>query len=152
MKSLINFSLKNKFAIWLLTIIIVFAGLYSGLTMKQETLPNISIPYLSVTTIYPGAAPEGVVNDVSKPLEQKLRNVDGVKMITSTSLENASNIQIEFDYGANLDNATAAVREALNDVALPDDAQKPTISRFSLSSLPVISLSLSDDKSGDLKS
>lgn len=151
MKSLINFSLKNKFAIWLLTIIIVFAGLYSGLTMKQETLPNISIPYLSVTTIYPGAAPEGVVNDVSKPLEQKLRNVDGVKMITSTSLENASNIQIEFDYGANLDNATAAVREALNDVALPEDAQKPTISRFSLSSLPVISLSLSDDKSGDLE-
>lgn len=151
MKSLINFSLKNKFAIWLLTIIVVFAGLYSGLTMKQETLPNISIPYLSVTTIYPGAAPEGVVNDVSKPLEQKLRNVDGVKMITSTSLENASSIQIEFNYGANLDNATAAVREALNDVPLPEDAQKPTISRFSLSSLPVISLSLSDDNSGDLE-
>ncbi|WP_310830559.1 efflux RND transporter permease subunit [Paenibacillus pedocola] len=151
MKSLINFSLRNKFAIWLLTIIIVFAGLYSGLTMKQETLPNISIPYLSVTTIYPGAAPEGVVNDVSKPLEQKLRNVDGVKMITSSSLENASSIQIEFDYGTNLDNATAAVREALNDVTLPDEAQKPTISRFSLSSLPVISLSLTDNGSADLE-
>lgn len=151
MKSLINFSLKNKFAIWLLTIIITFAGLYSGLTMKQETLPNISIPYLSVTTIYPGAAPEGVVNEVSKPLEQKLRNVDGVKLVTSTSLENASSIQIEFDYGTNLDNATAAVREALNDVPLPDDAQKPTISRFSLSSLPVVSLSLSDTASGNLE-
>lgn len=151
MKSLINFSLRNKFAIWLLTIIIVFAGLYSALTMKQETLPNISIPYLSVTTIYPGAAPEGVVNDVSKPLEQKLRNVDGVKTITSTSLENASSIQIEFDYGANLDNATAAVREALNDVTLPEDAQKPAISRFSLSSLPVISLSLTDNGSADLE-
>ena len=151
MKSLINFSLRNKFAIWLLTIIIVFAGLYSAVTMKQETLPNISIPYLSVTTIYPGAAPEGVVDDVSKPLEQKLRNVDGVKMITSSSLENASSIQIEFDYGANLDNATAAVREALNDVTLPDDAQKPTISRFSLSSLPVISLSLTDNGSADLE-
>lgn len=151
MKSLINFSLKNKFAIWLLTIIITFAGLYSGLTMKQETLPNISIPYLSVTTVYPGAAPEGVVNEVSKPLEQKLRNVDGVKLVTSTSLENASSIQIEFDYGTNLDNATAAVREALNDVPLPEDAQKPQISRFSLSSLPVVSLSLSDPESGDLE-
>lgn len=151
MKSLIQFSLKNKFAIWLLTIIIVFAGLYSGLTMKQETLPNISIPYLSVTTIYPGAAPEGVVNDVSKPLEQKLRNVDGVKTITSSSLENASSIQIEFDYGTNLDNATAAVREALNEVTLPADAQKPQISRFSLSSLPVISLSLTDNGSTDLE-
>lgn len=151
MKSLIQFSLKNKFAIWLLTIIIVFAGLYSGLTMKQETLPNISIPYLSVTTIYPGAAPEGVVNDVSKPLEQKLRNVDGVKTITSSSLENASSIQIEFDYGTNLDNATAAVREALNEVTLPEDARKPQISRFSLSSLPVISLSLAGNGSADLE-
>ncbi|MNB90221.1 Swarming motility protein SwrC [compost metagenome] len=151
MKSLIEFSLKNKFAVWLLTIIIVFAGLYSGLTMKQETLPNISIPYLSVTTIYPGAAPEGVVNDVSKPLEQKLRNVDGVKTITSSSLENASSIQIEFDYGTNLDNATAAVREALNEVTLPENARKPQISRFSLSSLPVISLSLAGNDSADLE-
>ncbi|OMF90986.1 efflux RND transporter permease subunit [Paenibacillus sp. FSL R7-0337] len=151
MKSLINFSLRNKFAVWLLTIIIVFAGLYSGMTMKQETLPNISIPYLSITTIYPGAAPEGVVNDVSKPLEQKLRNVDGVKMLTSTSLENASSVTIEFNYGTNLDNATAAVREALNEVKLPDEVQKPQISRFSLSSLPVISLSISDESSGDLE-
>ncbi|MRN54216.1 efflux RND transporter permease subunit [Paenibacillus monticola] len=151
MKNLINFSLRNKFAIWLLTIIIVFAGLYSGLTMKQETLPNINIPYLSITTIYPGAAPEGVVNDVSKPLEQKLRNVDGVKTLTSTSLENASSIQIEFAYGTNLDNATAAVREALNEVTLPENVQKPSITRFSLSSLPVLSLSLSDDDSQDLE-
>lgn len=151
MKSLINFSLRNKFAVWLLTIIIVFAGLFSGMTMKQETLPNISIPYLSITTIYPGAAPEGVVNDVSKPLEQKLRNVDGVKMLTSTSLENASSVTIEFNYGTNLDNATAAVREALNEVKLPDGVQKPQISRFSLSSLPVISLSISDESSGDLE-
>ncbi|WP_151733691.1 efflux RND transporter permease subunit ['Paenibacillus yunnanensis' Narsing Rao et al. 2020] len=151
MKSLINFSLKNKFAIWLLTVIIVFAGLYSGLNMKQETLPNISIPYLSVTTVYPGAAPEGVVNDISKPMEQTLRNVDGVKTVTSMSLENASSLTIEFDYGTNLDNATAAVREALNEVDLPDDAQKPSLSRFSLSSLPVISLSLTADGSEDLE-
>ena len=151
MKSLINFSLRNKFAVWLLTIIIVFAGLYSGLTMKQETLPNISIPYLSITTIYPGAAPEGVVEEVSKPLEQRLRNVDGVKTLTSTSLENASSITIEFDYGTNLDNATAAVREALNEVTLPEEVQKPKISRFSLSSLPVISLSLTGDKAQNLE-
>lgn len=153
MKSLINFSLRNKFAIWLLTIIVVFGGLYSGLSMKQETLPNINIPFLTITTVYPGAAPEGVVNDVSKPLEQKLRNVEGVKAVTSTSMENASNIAIEFDYGTNLDNATATIREALNDVTLPDGAQKPQITRFSLSSLPVISLSLAGkDDSEDLES
>ncbi|WP_454193480.1 efflux RND transporter permease subunit [Paenibacillus sp. Marseille-Q7038] len=143
MKGIINFSLRNKLAIWILTIILTFGGLYSGLTMKQETIPNISIPFLNITAVYPGAAPEGVVEDVTKPLEETLRNVDGIKSITSTSMENVSSVMIEFDYGTNLDNATAAVREVLNDVPLPDDAQKPTISKFSINSFPVASISLS---------
>ena len=143
MKGIINFSLRNKLAIWILTIILTFGGLYSGLTMKQETIPNINIPFLNITAIYPGAAPEGVVEDVTKPLEETLRNVDGIKSITSTSMENVSSVMIEFDYGTNLDNATAAVREVLNDVPLPDDAQKPTISKFSINSFPVASISLS---------
>lgn len=151
MKSIIDFSLRNKFAVWLLTIIVTAAGLYSGLTMKQETIPNINVPYLSVTAIYPGAAPEGVVQDITKPLEQRLRNVDGVKTLTSTSMENAASLFIEFDYGTNLDNATAAVREALNEVTLPEEALKPQITRFSLNSMPVVSLSLSEIKSGDLE-
>ena len=56
--------------------------------MKQETIPDINVPFLSVTAIYPGA-PEGVVEDVTKPLETRLRNIDGVKTVTSTSMENA---------------------------------------------------------------
>lgn len=144
MKGIINFSLRNKFAIWLLTIIVSFTGLYSGLTMKQETIPNINVPFLSITAIYPGAAPEGVVEDITKPLETRLRNIDGIKTVTSTSMENAANVMVEFDYGSNLDNATAAVREALNEVKLPDDAHKPTISKFSLSSMPVVSLSITN--------
>lgn len=151
MKSLIQFSIRNKFAVWLLTIIVTVIGLYSGLTMKQETIPNINVPYLSVVAVYPGAAPEGVVQDVTKPLETRLHNVDGIKTITSTSMENAASLFLEFDYGTNLDNATAAVREALNDVSLPDDVQKPQITRFSLSSMPVISLSISDKESEDLE-
>ncbi|MDR0269306.1 efflux RND transporter permease subunit [Paenibacillus sp.] len=149
MKGIINFSLKNKFAVWILTIIVAVAGLYSGLSMKEETIPNINVPFLSVTAVYPGAAPEGVVQDVTVPLEQRLRNVDGVKTVTSTSMENAANIAIEFDYGKDLDQATAAVREALNEVKLPEGVQKPTISKFSMSSFPVVSLSASDD-SNDL--
>ncbi|MGF9699719.1 efflux RND transporter permease subunit [Paenibacillus sp. MABNR03] len=151
MKGIINFSLNNKFAIWILTIIVSFAGLYSGLTMKQETIPNINVPFLSVTAIDPGAAPEGIVEDVTKPLEQTLRNVEGIKTLTSTSMENAASITLEFDYGTDLDNATAAVREALNEVQLPDGVQKPTISKFSINSFPVVSLSLSDKDGGDLE-
>lgn len=152
MKGIIQFSLRNKFAVWLLTIIVTVVGLYSGLTMKQESIPNINVPYLSITAVYPGAAPEAVVQEVTKPLEQRLHNVNHVKTITSTSMENAASLFIEFDYETNLDNATAEVREALNDVTLPDDAQKPKIARFSINSMPVISLSLSDNKGGDLES
>ncbi len=151
MKSIINFSLNNKFAIWILTIIITAAGIFAGVSMKQETMPNISIPFLNVVAIYPGAAPEGVVQDVTVPLEQRLRNVDGVKTVTSTSMENAASIAMEFDYGTDLDQATAAVREALNEVTLPKNAQKPTISKFSLSSFPVISLSASNNQAKDLE-
>lgn len=150
MKGIIQFSLRNKFAVWLLTIIVTFGGLYSGLTMKQETIPNINVPFLSVTAVYPGAAPEGVVQDVSKPLEERLRNVDGVKNIISTSMENAANLMVEFEYGADLDNATAAVREALNDVTLPEGVQKPQIARFSLDSMPVVSLSLASKEGAKL--
>lgn len=151
MKSLIQFSLKNKFAIWLLTIIVTAVGLYSGLTMKQEILPNINVPYLNITTVYPGAAPEGVVKDISKPLEQKLHGVEGVKTLTSTSMENVSSVLIEFEYDTNLDNATATVREVLNEFVLPDGAKKPQISRFSMNSMPVATLSLSDKDSSDLE-
>ena len=151
MKNLIQFSLKNKFAIWLLTIIVTAVGLYSGLTMKQEILPNINVPYLNITTVYPGAAPEGVVKDISKPLEQKLHGVEGVKTLTSTSMENVSSVLIEFEYDTNLDNATATVREVLNEFLLPDGAKKPQISRFSMNSMPVATLSLSDKDSSDLE-
>ncbi|MBP2001851.1 HAE1 family hydrophobic/amphiphilic exporter-1 [Paenibacillus shirakamiensis] len=151
MKSIINFSLRNKFAVWLLTLIIVAAGIYSGLTMKQETIPNINVPFLNISAVYPGAAPEGVVEDVTKPIEQKLRNIDGIKTITSTSMENAASVLLEFNYGANLDNASAAVREALNDVKLPDGAQKPQITRFSLNSFPVISLSVAAKNGASLE-
>ena len=58
MNKIINFSLKNKFAVWLLTIIVTIAGIYSGLNMKLETIPDITTPIVTVTTVYPGATPE----------------------------------------------------------------------------------------------
>ncbi len=73
MKGLVNFVLRNKLAVWLLTIIITASGIYSGTQMKTETIPDISIPYLMVMGVYPGATPEQVMDDVSMPLEKQLR-------------------------------------------------------------------------------
>lgn len=70
MKNLVNFVLGNKLAVWLLTIIITVSGIYSGTRMNMETIPNISIPYLMVMDVYPGATPEKVMEDVSIPIEK----------------------------------------------------------------------------------
>lgn len=143
MRSVIGFSLKNKFALWLITLIVIAAGLYSGMTMKQESMPNLSLPFLSVTTVAPGAAPDAVVNDVTDPLEKRLINVEGVQNITSTSMENVSSIFVEFAFGQDIDQAVVQLREAVADVPLPDGVNAPNISKFSMNSFPVLSLSAS---------
>ncbi|TCZ80925.1 efflux RND transporter permease subunit [Paenibacillus albiflavus] len=146
MKGIIRFSLNNKFALWIMTIIVVVSGLYAGMNMKQETLPNLEIPILQMTTIYPAAAPEEVVEKVTKPLEQRVKNLKGVKSVTSTSMENVSSIIVEYDYKQDMDKAASDAREAVTSVTFPTGVQKPTVSRISLNAFPVISLSVADDK------
>ncbi|WP_135554696.1 efflux RND transporter permease subunit [Paenibacillus cymbidii] len=145
MKGLINFSLNNKFAVWIMTIIVTVAGLYAGFGMKQESLPDVSIPYLTITTVYPGAAPEEVAEHLTKPLETRIRNLDGVKTISSTSTENVSSIVAEYNYKQNMDKAASDVREAIAGVRLPAGAQAAAVSRISLDAMPVISLSVAED-------
>lgn len=142
---IIRFSLNNKFAIWLLTIIVTAMGIYSGITMKQELLPDLEVPIISVTTVYPGASPEEVLENVTKPLEQTLRYLDGVKSVTSMSMENASNLILEYDYGQNMEFAIMDVREALKNISLPDAASDPSLSRLSLNMLPVLAVSIADE-------
>ncbi|MFC4775301.1 efflux RND transporter permease subunit [Paenibacillus sp. GCM10023252] len=146
MKSIINFSLNNKFALWILTLLVLFAGLYAGTNMKMETLPDITIPIVSVTTVYPGAAPEEVMEKITKPVEQRTRNLNGVTVVSSTSYENASSVVIEFNYDTDMEKATAEVKDVLSDLSFPAGVQDPDVSRISLNSFPVISLSVSDKK------
>jgi HAE1 family hydrophobic/amphiphilic exporter-1 len=145
LKSIIRFSLNNKFALWILTLLVLFAGLYSGMNMKMETLPDITVPIVSVTTVLPGAAPEEIMEKVTKPIEQRTRNLKGVNVVSSTSYENASSIVIEYTYETDMDEAAAEVKNALAEISLPEGAQDPSVSRISLNAFPVLSLSLSND-------
>lgn len=144
MRKFINFSLKNKVAVWLLTLMVVVTGIYAGTNMKLETLPDISVPVLTVTTTYPGAPPEEVLENVTEPIEQAVQSLDGVENISSTSLQNASTIQLEYAYSKNLDDAETEVKEALENVQLPEDAEEPAAAQINLNSFPVITLSASN--------
>ncbi|WP_162104243.1 MULTISPECIES: surfactin resistance protein SrfP [Bacillus] len=146
MNHVINFVLKNKFAVWLMTIIVTAAGLYAGMNMKQESIPDVNMPYLTISTTYPGATPSQVADEVSKPVEQAVQNLDGVNVVTSTSYENASSVMIEYDYEKDMDKAKTEAAEALENAKLPDDAKDPEISRYSLNSFPILTLSVSSDK------
>lgn len=145
MKKIINFSLNNKFAIWILTIMVVVAGLYSGFKMNQETMPDITLPNVSVMTTYPGAAPDEVAKEVTEPIEQRVQNLKGVEIVSSTSLANASSIQIQYDFDTDMDKAATKVEGALSDLQLPDGAEEPEVSRLSMNAFPVIALSISDE-------
>ncbi|MGR3762687.1 efflux RND transporter permease subunit [Rossellomorea sp. NS-SX7] len=145
MNSIINFVLKNKFAVWLMTIIVIVAGLYSGFNMKLETLPNINVPVVSVTTVYPGAAPEDVADKVSEPIEKRLQNLDGVNVVSSSSFQNASSVQVEYKFSKDMDKAKTEVEEALSEVSFPEGVNEPDVTRISMNAFPVIALSVANE-------
>lgn len=143
MKGLVDFVLKNKLAVWLLTIIIVFSGIYSASRMKMESIPEISIPYLIVMGVYPGATPEQVMNELSIPYEKAVESLEDVKAVYSTSSSNISQIQVEYEYGVDMDEKKRQLESALDNVSIPESAQEPSIMAISMNMMPVIALSVS---------
>ncbi|MCH6267408.1 efflux RND transporter permease subunit, partial [Neobacillus citreus] len=146
MKGLVNFVLRNKLAVWLLTIIITVSGIYSGIRMKTEMIPDISIPYLMVTDVYPGATPERVMKDISMPIEKAAEGLDHVKAVYSNSYSNMASIQVEYEYGIDMDEAKRELKSALDSLKLPEGAQKPTTTAISMNMMPVVALSVSSSK------
>ena len=125
---------------------VVVAGLYSGFNMKQETMPTITLPNVTVMTTYPGAAPDDVAEKVTVPIEQRIQNLDGVELVSSSSLANASSIQVQFGFKTDMDKATEEIKEALSKLSLPEGVKEPQVSRLSFDALPVMTLSVSDSK------
>lgn len=146
MKGLVNFVLKNKLAVWLLTIIITVSGIYSGTRMKMESIPDISIPYLIVMGVYPGATPEQVMNELSIPFEKSIESLEDVKAVYSTSSSNVAQVQVEYDYGIDMDEKKRQLESALDNVKLPEGAQEPTTMAISMNMMPVVALSVSSSK------
>jgi HAE1 family hydrophobic/amphiphilic exporter-1 len=144
LKRIIQFAIHNKFAIWLLTIMVVIGGLYAGTNMKLETLPNINAPVVTITTTYPGASPQEIADEISDPIEQSIQNVAGVKTVTSTSAANISSIQVEYeDYNQDMDQAVEELRNVVDKVQLPENVEKPEISKVNINDFPILALSVS---------
>ncbi|GGG25499.1 efflux RND transporter permease subunit [Paenibacillus abyssi] len=138
MKMFTSFSLRNPVAIALLVILIAVGGLYSAGKFNQEQMPDVSFPGIMVQAVYPGAAPNEVLSQVTLPLEKALRNVDGVKNVTSQSANSVSMLQLEFGYSDDMKEKNALVQEALSGIQLPAEVEKPQVMYFSTTNQPIM--------------
>ncbi|NHN33081.1 efflux RND transporter permease subunit [Paenibacillus agricola] len=136
MNQLTRFSLKNVAAILIISIILFVAGGFSATTLKQESMPDISLPVVFVTTIYP-ATPHDVMEDVTKKLEKRIVGVEGLKKINSTSVDSVSAITVQLVNGRSPDDAKLDIEDALSDIVLPAKAGKPKVSKFGSNEFPV---------------
>ena len=139
-------ALKRQATVMALLVVIVIAGIYCYATLPRESFPDITIPYVFVTTTYEGVAPEDMEQLITIPIERKLKGIDNVEEIRSTSAEGLSTVAIKFLPKVDLDDAIQKVRDkvdqAKNDLPtdLPDD---PVIQEVNFSDMPVIRVVLS---------
>ena len=139
-------ALKRQVTVLALLVIIVVAGIYCYATLPRESFPDITVPYVFVTTTYEGVAPEDMEKLITIPIERKLKGIDGVEEIRSTSAEGISTVAIKFLPKVDLDDAVQKVRDKVDQTKndLPADlANDPVITEVNFSDLPVIRVVLS---------
>ena len=144
---LTSLAVDHPTSVLVLVVIIIFAGLGAYLSIPRESAPEITIPNIIVTTIYPGVAPKDIEALLTRPIEDELNSISDVKTITSSSIEGYSSINIEFNAGADMTEARQEVREKV-DIAkpeLPQAAEDPQIFEINMSEFPVMQVNISGD-------
>ncbi|MBK8801443.1 MAG: efflux RND transporter permease subunit [Fibrobacteres bacterium] len=142
-----KFAVKNPVTILVLAALMLAAGALSYISLPRESFPEIKIPYVFVNTVYPGAAPQDIEKLVTEKIEDKLEGLDGVKKVTSQSMESVSSIQVEFNTDVDVETALRRVKDKV-DMAqgdLPDDAEDPMVQELNFSNIPIFIVSLTAD-------
>ena len=140
-------SVKKPMTIFVAVIVVIVLGIVSVFKMTPDLLPNMDFPYAIILTTYPGQTPETVESVVTKPLEQSLSTIDGVKTITSTSSDNYSMLTLEFEDGTNMDTATVDMRGNLDTIkdAWPDGVGSPYLMKINPNMMPVAMIAVDYD-------
>ncbi len=125
-------------------------GLYSYFQLSYELIPKFSAPVLTISTLYPGAAPSEVENSVTRKIEDAVSGLEKITDINSTSLESYSLVIITFKDGINVDLTLQDAKRKLDQVQnqLPDDAEIPVISKFSTDDFPIMNIGASSNMEG----
>lgn len=136
-------SLKNRALIALITIVAAIFGSLALTSLKQELTPSIQFPTVVVSTVYPGASPEVVNQDLSTPIETAIQGVPGLESTTATSSTNSSVVQATFTYGTDLVFTEQKIQQAINRIQknLPEGVE-PQILSGGIDDFPVIQIAV----------
>lgn len=141
--SLINTSVKRPVTVWMFMLAIMLFGMVGFTRLAVKLLPDLSYPSVTVRTAYDGAAPVEVEQLISKPIEEAVGVVKGLRKISSISRSGMSDVVLEFEWGTNMDMASLEVREKIDTIELPLDINKPLLLRFNPNLDPIMRLALS---------
>ncbi|MEE8344438.1 MAG: efflux RND transporter permease subunit [Woeseiaceae bacterium] len=142
MRRLIEIATERRVTIMMSVVAIVLFGLVSLSRLKVNLLPDISYPTVTVRTELTGAAPIEIENLLTKPIEEAVGVIRNVRLVRSVSRAGQSDVTLEFSWGTDMDIAGVDVREKIDILDLPIEAQRPLLLRFDPSSEPIMRLSL----------
>ena len=140
-----KFSVKKPLTIFVAVIAVLVLGVVSYLKMTPDLLPNMDFPYVMIMTTYPGASPEKVEAEVTKPLEQAMSTLEHIKEVSSTSSENYSMVVLEFEENVNLDTIGVDIQQNISSLSAAWDEMvgTPYVLKINPSMLPVMVAALS---------
>ena len=141
-----TWAINNRTSVFILTIIITLVGISSYNSLPKESFPDISLPNVYVSVVYPGTSPKDMENLVVRPIEKQCKGISGVKKIKSNSMQDYANVNIEFNSDVNIDDAKRRVKDAVdksrND--LPNDLPSdPDIQEINFADLPIMYVNIS---------
>ncbi|SDG98326.1 hydrophobic/amphiphilic exporter-1, HAE1 family [Flavobacterium omnivorum] len=139
---LAEISIKRPSLVIVLFTILTLGGLFSYSQLGYELIPKFETNVISIATIYPGASPSEVENTVTKKIEDAISSLENIKKIDSKSFESLSSVSITLtsnaDVNISMNDAQRKINAIIND--LPDDAEAPSLNKFSLSDLPIMTI------------
>ena len=142
-----DYAIRHRVTVYVLAIIFILFGGYSYWSLPREAAPDITIPFIIVSTLYIGAPPQDVENLVTRPIEKELQGLENVKEIRSTSAEGGCTISIEFNPNVDIDDALQKVKDKV-DLAkpeFPEDTEDPIVMEINFSNIPMMIVNLAGD-------
>jgi len=136
---------RNRLTVYVLTTLITLLGLYSYVTLPKELFPDLVIPTIVINTVYPGSSPTDIENLITRPLEKRLKGINGVEKINSYSQQDVSTIVVEFSVDKDPKECKDLVKDAVDKARpdLPSDLPKePTVTDVDFSEFPIMNINL----------